>query len=130
MTMSDRIADLGTMHYWVEEPDYSKGKKEDVGLIKVCYEDGSLWPCDAGVLIDSLAASQARVRTLTETAFVTLTLGTFTTLTEETVPPLTMLTPAALTTLTLRTLTTLVELPACTARSHTRVLVFQTNWRA
>jgi hypothetical protein len=52
-----RISDMREMHYWIEEPDYSKGPAGD--LVRVCYEDGSLWPCDAGLLLDQLAAAHA-----------------------------------------------------------------------
>lgn len=62
MTDEQRISDLRDMHYWVEEPDYSKGSAGD--LVKVCYEDGSLWPCDAGALLEQLAASRAEAAAL------------------------------------------------------------------
>ena len=65
MSSDERINDLRAMHFSVEEPDYGT-MDPDPPLVSVCYEDGTTWPCDTGMLLTALAASQARERALAE----------------------------------------------------------------
>jgi glycogen debranching enzyme len=44
-----RISDLRELHYGVDAPDQVSG------MVTVCYEDGHLWPCDIGVLLEAAA---------------------------------------------------------------------------
>lgn len=57
--MSDRMADIRAMHSGVQEPDYALPYERRTTTITVCDEDGSLWPCDTGYLLDVIAALTA-----------------------------------------------------------------------
>ena len=70
IALKQRLSDIREMHYVIDEPDWSPARKEE-GTVQVCYEEGSLWPCDTGILIGQIDTVSKLVDELTTLLYET-----------------------------------------------------------
>lgn len=70
IALKQRLSDIREMHYVVDEPDWSPARKQE-GTVQVCYEEGSLWPCDTGLLLSQIDTASKLVDELTTLLYET-----------------------------------------------------------